>query len=69
MSSTANQEMGRAFQAALDEAAQNEAVRCVVLTERDAPLWDKIEGVASEHSPGFKVIVEETTNRSIRKDL
>ena len=27
-----NQEMGRAFQAALDEAASNDDVRCVVIT-------------------------------------
>ena len=27
-----NQDMGRAFQAALDEAAQDKAVRCVVIT-------------------------------------
>ena len=38
-----NQEMGRAFQAALDEAAQNEAVRCVVLTGAGrASVRDKI---------------------------
>ena len=31
-----NQDMGRAFQKALDEAASNADVRCVVVTGRDA---------------------------------
>ncbi|HCL46383.1 MAG TPA: 2-(1,2-epoxy-1,2-dihydrophenyl)acetyl-CoA isomerase, partial [Flavobacteriales bacterium] len=64
-----NQEMGRAFQAALDEAAQNEAVRCVVLTGagRAFCAGQDLKEVTSEHSPGFKVIVEETYNRSIRR--
>ena len=57
-----NQEMGRAFQAALDEAAQNETVRCVVLTGtgRAFCAGQDLKEVTSEHSPGFKVIVEET---------
>ena len=64
-----NQEMGRAFQAALDEAAQNETVRCIVLTGtgRAFCAGQDLKEVTSEHSPGFKVIVEETYNRSIRR--
>lgn len=64
-----NQGMGRAFQAALDEAADNEAVRCVVITGEGRAFCagQDLKEVTSDASPGFKVIVEETYNRSIRR--
>lgn len=64
-----NQEMGRAFQAALDEAAQDKAVRCVVITGEGRAFCagQDLKEVTSENSPGFKVIVEETYNCSIRR--
>lgn len=64
-----NQDMGRAFQAALDEAAQDKAVRCVVITGEGRAFCagQDLKEVTSKNSPGFKVIVEETYNRSIRR--
>ena len=64
-----NQDMGRAFQAALDIAAQDKAVRCVVITGEGRAFCagQDLKEVTSENSPGFKVIVEETYNRSIRR--
>ena len=64
-----NQDMGRAFQAALDDAANNGAVRCVVITGEGRAFCagQDLKEVTSEASPGFKVIVEETYNRSIRR--
>jgi 2-(1,2-epoxy-1,2-dihydrophenyl)acetyl-CoA isomerase len=60
--------MGRAFQQALDDAAQNDNVRCVVITGsgRAFCAGQDLKEVTSDTSPGFKVIVEETYNRSIR---
>ena len=64
-----NQGMGRAFQEALDEAAQDDNVRCVVVTGtgRAFCAGQDLKEVTAESSPGFKVIVEETYNRSIRR--
>ncbi len=64
-----NQDMGRAFQAALDKAAQDKAVRCVVITGEGRAFCagQDLKEVTCENSPGFKVIVEETYNRSIRR--
>ena len=64
-----NQEMGRAFQSALDDAATNPDVRCVVITGEGRAFCagQDLKEVTSEASPGFNVIVEETYNRSIRK--
>ena len=64
-----NQEMGRAFQSALDDAASNDLVRCVVITGNGRAFCagQDLKEVTSEASPGFKVIVEETYNRSIRR--
>lgn len=64
-----NQEMGRAFQSALDNAASDDAVRCVVITGNGRAFCagQDLKEVTSEASPGFKVIVEETYNRSIRR--
>lgn len=63
-----NQQMGRAFQQALNDAAQNDSVRCVVITGsgRAFCAGQDLKEVTSDTSPGFKVIVEETYNRSIR---
>ena len=63
-----NQDMGRAFQAALDEASQRATVRCVVIRGEGKAFCagQDLKEVTSEASPGFKVIVEETYNRSIR---
>ena len=60
--------MGQAFQQALDDAAQNDNVRCVVITGsgRAFCAGQDLKEVTLETSPGFKVIVEETYNRSIR---
>ena len=64
-----NQAMGRAFQKALDEAASNPDVRCVVVTGEGRAFCagQDLNEVTSQDSPGFKVIVEETYNRSIRR--
>lgn len=64
-----DQNMGRSFQLALDEAAGNRNVRCVVITGtgRAFCAGQDLKEVTSEHSPGFKVIVEETYNRSVRR--
>jgi len=64
-----NQEMGRAFQSALDHAASDDRVRCVVITGNGRAFCagQDLKEVTSEASPGFKVIVEETYNRSIRR--
>jgi 2-(1,2-epoxy-1,2-dihydrophenyl)acetyl-CoA isomerase len=64
-----DQNMGKSFQSALDEAAGNSSVRCVVITGtgRAFCAGQDLKEVTSENSPGFKVIVEETYNRSIRR--
>lgn len=64
-----NQEMGRAFQTALDTAACDPKVRCVVITGNGRAFCagQDLKEVTSDASPGFKVIVEETYNRSIRR--
>ncbi len=64
-----DQNMGKSFQSALEEAAGNSSVRCVVITGtgRAFCAGQDLKEVTSENSPGFKVIVEETYNRSIRR--
>ena len=64
-----NQEMGRAFQTALDDASSDDRVRCVVITGNGRAFCagQDLKEVTSKASPGFKVIVEETYNRSIRR--
>lgn len=64
-----DQEMGRAFQSALDDASVDDSVRCVVITGNGRAFCagQDLKEVTSDASPGFKVIVEETYNRSIRK--
>ena len=63
-----NQKMGRAFQQALYAAAHDDNVRCVVITGsgRAFCAGQDLKEVTSDTSPGFKIIVEETYNRSIR---
>ena len=64
-----DQGMGRALQSALDAAANDPDVRCVILTGtgRAFCAGQDLKEVTSAHSPGFKVIVEQTYNRSIRR--
>ena len=64
-----NQDMGKAFQSVLDEAAGDPRVRCVVITGEGRAFCagQDLKEVTAENSPGFKVIVEETYNRSIRR--
>lgn len=64
-----DQTMGRAFQQALDDASNDESVRCVVIRGEGRAFCagQDLKEVTSAASPGFKVIVEETYNRSIRR--
>lgn len=64
-----DQTMGRAFQQALDDAANDASVRCVVIRGEGRAFCagQDLKEVTSETSPGFKIIVEETYNRSIRR--
>ena len=63
-----DQDMGKSFQSVLDEAAGDPSVRCVVITGEGRAFCagQDLKEVTSENSPGFRVIVEETYNRSIR---
>lgn len=64
-----DQAMGRAFQSALDEAAQDPAVRCVVLTGTGKAFCagQDLKEVTAPDAPDFRVIVEETYNQSVRR--
>ena len=64
-----DQDMGKSFQSVLDEAAGDPSVRCVVITGEGRAFCagQDLKEVTSESSPGFRVIVEETYNRSIRR--
>ena len=64
-----NQSMGRAFQAALDEAAADESVRCVVITGAGKAFCagQDLKEVTAPDAPDFTVIVEQTYNESIRR--
>ena len=59
--------MGQAFPASLDDAAQNDSTSGVLSSPVQGRLlrWTRF-GATSDTSPGFKIIVEETYNRSIR---
>ena len=48
-----NQAMGRAFQAALDDAATNPKVRCVIITGAGRAFWagQDLKEVTSAYSP------------------
>lgn len=64
-----DQAMGRAFQSALDEAAQDPAVRCVVVTGNGKAFCagQDLKEVTAPDAPDFTVIVEETYNQSVRR--
>lgn len=64
-----DQAMGRAFQSALDEAAQNAEVRCVVVTGNGKAFCagQDLKEVTSPDAPDFTEIVEKTYNESVRR--
>lgn len=64
-----NQSMGRAFQSALDEAAADEHVRCVVITGAGKAFCagQDLKEVTAPDAPDFTEIVERTYNESIRR--
>ena len=64
-----NRHMGRAFQAALDDAANDDTVRCVVITGagRAFCAGQDLKEVTAPDAPDFSIIVEETYNESIRR--
>ena len=64
-----DQAMGRAFQSALDEAAQNAEVRCVVVTGSGKAFCagQDLKEVTSPDAPDFTEIVEKTYNGSVRR--
>jgi 2-(1,2-epoxy-1,2-dihydrophenyl)acetyl-CoA isomerase len=64
-----DREMGRAFQKALDAAADDNNVRCIVLTGEGRAFCagQDLKEVTAPDAPNFKVIVEETYNASIRR--
>ena len=61
--------MGKAFQAALDDAASDENVRCVVVTGAGKAFCagQDLKEVTAPDAPDFRVIVEETYNESVRR--
>jgi 2-(1,2-epoxy-1,2-dihydrophenyl)acetyl-CoA isomerase len=61
--------MGRAFQQALDNAAEDDNVRCIVITGEGRAFCagQDLKEVTAPDAPNFKVIVEETYNSSIRR--
>lgn len=64
-----NQFMGNAFQEALDLAANDDSVRCVVITGNGKAFCagQDLKEVTAPDAPDFTVIVEETYNQSIRR--
>lgn len=64
-----DQTMGRAFQSALDEAAQNAEVRCVVVTGMGKAFCagQDLKEVTAPDAPEFTEIVEKTYNESVRR--
>lgn len=64
-----NQSMGRSFQSALDEAAADEHVRCVVITGSGKAFCagQDLKEVTAPDAPDFTEIVERTYNESIRR--
>ena len=61
--------MGRAFQEELDNAASDDAVRCIVITGEGRAFCagQDLKEVTAPDAPNFKIIVEETYNASIRR--
>ncbi len=64
-----NRELGQAFQQALDEAATDPAVRCVVVTGAGKAFCagQDLKEVTAPDAPDFYTVVEETYNASIRR--
>lgn len=64
-----NQAMGKAFQAALDDASTDDDVRCVVITGAGKAFCagQDLKEVTAPDAPDFTVIVEKTYNESIRR--
>lgn len=64
-----NQDMGRAFQQALDAAAADHSVRCVVITGNGKAFCagQDLKEVTAPDAPDFTEIVEQTYNESIRR--
>jgi 2-(1,2-epoxy-1,2-dihydrophenyl)acetyl-CoA isomerase len=64
-----DQAMGKAFQEALDAAAENPSVRCVVVTGNGRAFCagQDLKEVTAPDAPDFTDIVENTYNKSIRR--
>ena len=64
-----DQRMGRDFQEALDEAAGDDAVRCVVITGAGKAFCagQDLKEVTAPDAPDFTEIVEQTYNESVRR--
>ena len=64
-----NLDLGRAFQEALDAAASDAAVRCVVVTGAGKAFCagQDLKEVTAPDAPDFYTVVEETYNASIRR--
>ena len=64
-----NREMGKDFQQALDDAASDSSVRCVIITGEGRAFCagQDLKEVTAPDAPDFTVIVEETYNQSIRR--
>jgi 2-(1,2-epoxy-1,2-dihydrophenyl)acetyl-CoA isomerase len=64
-----NREMGAAFQQALDAAAADPAVRCVVITGAGKAFCagQDLKEVTAPDAPDFTEIVEKTYNESVRR--
>lgn len=61
--------MGKEFQQALDDAASDFSVRCVIITGKGRAFCagQDLKEVTAPDAPDFTVIVEETYNQSIRR--
>lgn len=64
-----NREMGTAFQTALDAAAADDNVRCVVITGTGKAFCagQDLKEVTAPDAPDFTEIVEKTYNESVRR--
>ena len=64
-----DREMGKAFQEALDDAAVDDSVRCIIITGEGRAFCagQDLKEVTAPDAPDFKIIVEETYNASIRR--
>ena len=61
--------MGKSFQEALDAAAVDDSVRCIVITGEGKAFCagQDLKEITAPDAPDFKIIVEETYNASIRR--